>query len=155
MYSIVQGKTQTFLDQLNRGTKLGPFDSAGVAVGGKTLIFNDPVATVTFSGSLGDLMTPAEIISEIKAASGLGVLTIQVRGDQQGPSTSNPVSRRVYLLVTATDGFVIDSAGTANADLGLSTSVDTTNVGPVPSTQIKGFVQQVNDGVFAALLSDE
>lgn len=121
-------------DVLNQAVQLGPFPRTGLAVGGKTLIFNTPSATVTFSGSLNAVKTLSEIAEELR--DGVSGLAVEIR-----PATERlPDAAHTFYSYLAfwrddgsgTAGTVVDAAGTANADFGLNTGADTTWPGPLP-----------------------
>jgi len=125
-YSVIIGDRQRIEDVLN-GSVHVPKQFASLPLGGKTLIFNTPSGTVTFSGSAGALRTTAEVVAEINAVH-TGIAT-----QRQTVGSSNGSTGEVVLQADA--GIVIDTLGTANVLLGLSVAVDTTSAGAVdPAT---------------------
>lgn len=151
-YQIVTGTEKTLEDKLNGTVVSGAFASSGVAVGGKTVIFSDPAETVTFSGSAGALLTPAQIVSELEA--GITGLSVGLREQGSVQQTNPKVTKQVSLALSIDAGFTLDKDGTANALLGLSTTADTTSAGAVDSTRIKGFTPSASLGTYALILSD-
>jgi hypothetical protein len=143
-YEVFIGDRQGVEDRLNNVLVIGPFPSTGLPVGGKTLIFNTPVGTVTFSGALGSTLTIDQIITEIKAA--LATLTVTKRVVQNATKQSATLAgglpvTQVAIVIHLTSGFTIDSAGTSNADFGLSTTADTIRAAAVATAKIAGFSQ--------------
>jgi hypothetical protein len=154
-YEVFHGDRQGVDDRLNNVLVLGPFPSTGLAVGAKTLIFNTPVGTVTFSGSSGDVLTIDQIITQIKAA--LGTLTVTKRVIQNAPKQSatpasgGPVTQ-VAIVIHLTSGFTISNTGTANALFGLSTSANTVRAAAVAIAKIAGFTNGSTPGHYCLVI---
>lgn len=144
-YEIVTGTEREISDRINGAITLGPIPLGGAPLGGLTVIFNDPAATVTFPGAAGALVSPAAVAAELLGVSGLSV---ELRnGGPGGPYNA----QQYYLSIRRTDGFTIDSAGTANAQLGLSTSADTVSQGADSFSAVVSFTQGATKGQYAML----
>lgn len=116
IYQVLVGTERAISDVMNGVLHMGPYPVTGVAVGAKTLIFTDPSATITFTGSSGDLRTPSQILAQMKD---------DVAG-MEGEIRLSPVpGAGFYLVIWIDGGFTIDKDGTANATLKLSTVADT------------------------------
>lgn len=146
-YEVFIGNRQGTEDRLNNVLLLGPFPDSGLPVGGKTLEFTSPLATVTFGGSAGAIRTMADIMSDL-AAQVTGLVVSKRRNQNAGPAGYNHASGRldpqVLLVLSHASGFTIASTGTANADFGLSTDADTARGAPVGTTKIVGFTVEVS-----------
>lgn len=142
-YSVVIGDRQRVEDVLNGAIHV-PTQFATLPLGGLTLIFNTPSGTVTFSGAASEMRTTAEVVAEINAVhTGLASL-------RQTVGASNRSTGEVVLQADA--GVVIDSAGTANALFGLSTSGDTTSAGAVDAADVTA-VAFGNSGQYIVILA--
>lgn len=149
-YRIIVGDVEYLQDYLNSALVLGPFLKSGLAVGGLTLIFNAPAATVTFSGSLGAILSMSDIVSEINAQVA-GLASIRSY-PQSGAGVPNPnVNPYMRLFFQRDAGFTLDAAGTANAFFGFSTSVDTVNTGAINSTKLVSIGQGSVQGMLIAV----
>lgn len=142
-YDVLVGDARTLADRLNGAKTLGPFSAQGLPLGTLTLIFSDPVATVTFDGSAGALVTALAAAADIEASFPSAVLELRRSNDQ------------LYIVIWHGDGYTIDKDGTANALLGLSTTEDTVSEGAVDVTRIRGFSQGSTSGHYSMILSDQ
>lgn len=151
-YKIYVGNERLTQDRLNGAKEIGPFSSLGANVGGKTVIFTTPSATVTFTGAAGAFRTVTEIIAQLKA--GVAGLQVELRelGSQQ--NTNPATKKQVVLSLWYTGTFTISKNGTANALLGIDTDADTVSTGPVASTKIHGFAPASSQGTYALVLED-
>ncbi len=128
-YRCKIGTERDIENLLNNALVLGPVPANSNPIGGLTLIFNTPAATVTFPGSAGAHVTVPQMVVALSAVSGLIVQTVPLGGNNAGGADYGIVIYRAA-------GLVIDSAGTANAALGLSTSVDTTKAAPLDPAKV-------------------
>lgn len=146
--TMVRGSEQDITDYLNDTKIRGPFRTSGLAVGGKTLIFSTPVATVTFTGVVGATRTLAEIIAQVEGAvSGMDVSARTV-------NSSAGQGIRQLLAFLRDGGFTLSSTGTANALLGFSTTASTVQT-PVNSRLISGFSSAPGDNRYALALNND
>ena len=120
-YEMFIGDKVSCEDRLNGTIVMGPFDNNGLPVGGRTLIFNSPVGTVTFTGAVGDNRTLAEIVAQIKAA--MPTLSVTKRTEHNAVVYSG--SAQVSLAISLDAGITIDNLGTANPHLRISAAADT------------------------------
>lgn len=109
--------TNTAQHALNGGISGGAQITGGRIMGlhGKTLIFNTPAGTVTFSDPTGAGLSPDDIQTQIQAVHA-GLVAQFYRG---------------YLRIieaTPTSGVVLDTDGTANVVFGFGNKVDTTGI---------------------------
>lgn len=146
-YAVYTGVESSILDRLNNPVVL-PFSSAGLALGGLTLIFSNPSHTITFSGAAGAVKTIGQVIAAITAAN--SSILMEVRGAQQ--FQGSPAGRQLYLVIWRSAGFTISAAGTANALLGLSTTAATVSVGGVDPSAITAFSEGATEGHYALVL---
>jgi len=144
-YEIVTGTEREISDRINGAVTLGPIPLAGAPLGGLTVIFNDPADTVTFPGAAGALVTPAAAAAELLGVSGL-VVSIR-NGGPGGPYNTT----QFWISIQRSDGFTIDAAGTANAQLGLSTTDDTVSDGADTFAQVVAYTQGATPGQYAML----
>lgn len=151
-YKILSGNVESILDQLNGVVSLPIYSRSGLPIGGRTLIFSSPAVTVTFSGAVGDIRTPTEIVSEINSAIGSTIATrVNI---QNAPAVNNPeVDALVNVKLQRDAGFTISSAGTANPYLKLSTTANTVSAGIVPQVKIAGFNQGISNGHLCVLIA--
>ena len=138
-YEVISGTENEVRDKINGAIYVGPISTAGVAVGGLTLEFSDPASTVTFSGSLGDVLTPQQIFAEILAE------VTGLEGALRSAATNSSL-RSVMLSFWHTDGCTIADSGTAN-DLLLITDTLVCG-GPL---QVAGFAPSTYGGAYAAI----
>ena len=124
---------EAVIDFLNNAKILGPFPWVGLPVGAKTLIFTEPVVTVTFSGAADAIVPLVNIINEIQAA--VPDMRIGTRASVNSSEQLSTIQK--YVSFCRDGGLVIANTGTANALFGLSTSAATTVKPPVPSASIK------------------
>lgn len=109
MYRIFSGTKQGIEDFLN-GRLVAAMRQRGLPVGGLDLVFTTPVATVTFPGSGGSMVSAADIAAAINAvitdAASLRNITLpHVPMDYTGrPNTGQE------LVLYRTGGWAIDSA---------------------------------------------
>ncbi len=154
-YVLYQGDKRTIEDILNGRLSLRPIPNKGLPLGGLTLIFNSPAATVTFTGAAGALVTPDQIVTDINAVVGLAGVA-RHRADPGGQIASNnsdssvSYDRIVELQLDA--GLNIDTAGTANALLGLSTTADTVRA-LIPQNKIAALTNGSASGMYALLVA--
>jgi hypothetical protein len=142
-YDVLVGDAKTLADRLNGANVLGPFPAQGLPLGTLTLIFSDPVATVTFDGSAGALVTAVGAVADIEASFPSAVMELRRSNDH------------LYIALWYGDGYTIDKDGTANVLLGLSSTEDTISDGAVDSTRIRGFSQGATSGYYSLILSSE
>jgi hypothetical protein len=135
------------MDLLNNAKMIGPFPWSGLAVGGKTLIFTEPVATVTFAGAADAVLTLSAIITAIKVA----VAGIHVDSRAYAGGASGPDGVQKYLSLYKDGGLALAANGTANALFGLSVSDPTTVKPPVPGNNIKG-ITRVTPGEYEVVV---
>jgi hypothetical protein len=154
-YQIIIGTVETIKDRLNSALVLGPY-LGDLPVGGRTLIFASPMATVTFSGAAGALLSVEDIAAEINATVGLSG-TASTRRYEYGTAVNNPSVRVSRLLVLQRDGgFTLDKDGTANPYLaGLPTASDEDLVQPgaVEATDVVTVNQGTSPGHLILVLA--
>lgn len=154
-YEVFLGDRQGVDDRLNNSLVIGPFPSTGLPIGAKTLIFNVPAGTVTFSGAANAVLTVDQIIAEIKAAQ--PTLTVTKRVIQNATKQSATISggapvTPVAIVIHLTSGFTISSTGTANALLGLSTTANTVRAAAVAIAKIAGFTNGSTPGHYCLII---
>lgn len=144
-FAVLQGTAETLADRLNGAVLLGPVPAAGLPLGGLTFIAAVPTSpvTLTFSGSVGDLLRVPQLVAEIVGTH--TALRAETRRDPFGVS---------YIAVSSDNGFTVDKAGTANTLLGLSASVDTVSSGTVDRTRIRGFSRGATEGHYSLVIAD-
>jgi hypothetical protein len=114
-YRIKRVPPEHLQDALNGALMIGGVPIEGVPVGGRTVIFSAPAMTVTFPGSLGDMVRPGAIVTALRAA-----VSVDMR-----------CNGLFYFVLWHDEGFTIGSGGTANSHLKLSTVGNTVSAGPV------------------------
>lgn len=149
-YSIITGDKAELEHRLNGTVQIGPFPKIGLNVGALTLVFTTPVATVTFSGSAGDLISLDQIVTEINAqVADLAKLgTIKPGAHITNKPGDGSVSLFFFLELTRAAGFTIDNTGTANALFGIASGI--TGPAEVASSDILGYAQ--DGGTYSALI---
>lgn len=106
-YKLLTGDTGAVVRALNGTVSLGPFrDPLHIYVGGRSLVFNNPVATVNFSGSVGDALSVFQVQNEINAVIG-GLARLRNEPPQY------------YVDLTRDAGVGIDASSTSLQELGL------------------------------------
>lgn len=148
-YEVFVGDKQGVEDRLNNALVLGPFLNSGLPVGGLTLVFNSPAVTVTFSGSLGAMLTMDQIVDEIATQVQAAAPTFVAKKrtlTNQGNTISAQVGggrpdASVAVVMQLDAGFTIDMAGTANALFKLDTTADTVRSAAVVLAKIAGITQ--------------
>lgn len=144
-YEIITGTEREISDRINDAVTLGPIPLTGAPLGGLTVIFSDPADTVTFPGAAGALVSPTAVAAELLGVLELGV---ELRNGGSGGPNNAP---QYYLSIRRSDGFTIDAAGTANAQLGLSTTEDTVSNGADTFAQVVAYTQGATPGQYAML----
>lgn len=149
-YELIAGTEEDIRNRINGALRIGPVPFAGLAVGGLTLILNTPSVTVTFGGALGALRTAKQIVADIVGQAA----TVSAQTQRAQPAgDANALQSAISLWRDA--GLDIDSAGTANALLGLSTTVDTVSAGSVDPGRIRSFSQGLTEGYYIMVLVDD
>ena len=153
-YTIHSATAKGLEDILNGVVLLGPFPSTGLPLGALTVVFNTPVQTVTFSGAAGARLTLADIVDEINTAVGEDVASYRTGVGQAGASpTGAGIASNLVIAIQRDAGFVIDTAGTANALLRIDSAVDTTSAGVVAAADILGFTAGATPGHYTVILA--
>jgi len=135
-------------DIVNNAMELGPFRWSGTPLGGKTLIFSDPTATVTFPGAADALVTVPQLIAAIREQ--LPDMHIDVRDSTNGPQTPGLLER--YISLYRDGGFTLSKDGTANSLFRLKTDAETKNKAPFPASGVKS-VSRISPAEYEVVLS--
>ena len=154
-HQLKTGNLETIKDLINGALSMGPFTE--LPIGGLTLIFTAPAATVTFSGAVGSILSAKQIAAEINAVVALAGYA-QFRSYDYGPHETSRVGDgkvipRGLIAIQADAGFTINFTGTANALLNLSTVATTVSAGLVPAVKIIGFTQGPSVGQLCIIIS--
>lgn len=113
-YELLTGTEPELRDAINSAVTLAPLSSAGVPVGGLTLIFSNPALTITFSGAAASLLTPKQVMDQLVA--GLSGSSAALRRGVPLQGTYQD-----YVLSFWNEaGFTLSASGTANAALGIT-----------------------------------
>lgn len=154
-HQLKTGNIETIKDLINGAITLGPFSE--LPLGGLTMIWTAPAATVTFPGAAGAMVSAKGIADAINA---VGALTgyAQFRSYDYGPhetsrSGDGKLIPKGLVVLQADGGFTVNFTGTANALLGLSTVVTTVSAGIVPAAKIIGFTQGPAPGQLCIIIS--
>ncbi len=137
-YEVIMCDDLTLARVLNGASTLGPFPPEGLPIGGRTLVFTDPVATVTFPGSDGALVTAEQVATALR--SGVTGLHASVRPRRTTPNTPSTLLREIEVMRDTP--FTMGRGGTANDLLGLKTDADTANAGPLAGDRIQSVGMQ-------------
>lgn len=155
-YEVFVGDRQGIEDRLNGTLVLGPYPNTGLPLGGLTLIFATPAATVTFSGSPGANKTVDEIMAEIELAAATIVTTKRTAHNSlqysASPNGGGPVVQMLIAL-RLDAGITIDKDGTANPLLKISTVADTVGRPAADPADIISFGQGLTQGHYAVIIN--
>lgn len=154
-HQLKTGNVETIKDLINGALSMGPFSE--LPLGGLTMIWVAPVATVTFPGAAGAILSARQIADAINGTAGLAGYA-QFRSYDYGPHETSRVGDgkvvpKGVIVLQADAGFTVNFTGTANALLGLSTSVTTVSAGIVPAAKITGFTQGPAPGQLSIIIS--
>lgn len=152
-HQLKTGTPESIQDLLNGSLVLGPF--AELPLGGRTLIFTTPAATVTFPGALGAMVSVKDAVAAINATGGLsGVASMRTHQNSGTQTLSTGKPAPMGMIVLQRDaGFEIDDPGTANPFLGLSASVPTISAGLVAASRILALSAGPVPGQLAVIIS--
>lgn len=129
------GGPDQVLDYLNNARRLGPFPQAGLPLGGKTLVFTDPTATVTFPGDEGAMVPLSDVMQQLQAE--VPGLHVASRAGPNAQSTASVHGLTRYLALYRDGGLGIGKGGTSNGLFGFSTDEDTKVKPPIADDNIK------------------
>lgn len=130
-YTRFFGTADELMDRLNGAVTI-VIPANEVPLGAKTLIFTSPAATVTFSGTDGELLSTKQILDDIVAALPPG--TVLSRSNSAFIATGSAVSPSIAISVSAVaGGATLSPAGTANPILSLDTSAPLVGVSVDPT----------------------
>lgn len=152
---IVADGPDSLKEQLGSALSYGPL-APRLPVGGRTLIFATPAATVTFSGSVGSYLTLETIVAEIIAVAPTtnprlkNIAGGEVVRDRPVGAAAGKKRMLIFQLDT---GLVIDKDGTANPYLKIPTDADTTSGAAVAAAKIVGFSQGTTPGQYLVLIA--
>jgi hypothetical protein len=156
-YKSIVADLQTITDRLNGAVIFGPFPNNGIPAGGLTISFTAPAATVTFSGSAGDMLTITEVVDQLRTQlNAAGVARVSKRSlhnQGNGITTDNaggPANAMVSIVITATE-VVIEPGGTADSLFGIAGTINANEVDPA---KIYGFSQGTHPGYFVILIGE-
>jgi len=155
-YEVYVGTKQGIEDRMNGAFVMGPFRNSGLPIGGLTLIFATPAATVTFTGSAGEVRTLDQIIADIVAQAPTLAVSKR-RADNAAPARSvTPAGGRpdpeYNIVVGLVSGITIDKDGTANPLLVLPVAADTVVRPGVAPTKLLGFSQGSTPAHYAIVI---
>lgn len=152
-HAVHTGTVETIQDLIN-GTLAGNAVSAReLPLGGKTIVFTTPAATVTFTGAPNAPKTLAAAAAEIEAQA--ATVVARTRASDTGPHTTSrdgdgKLMAKQRLSLQRDTGFAY-SGGTALADLGLPPTH--TSDGLVAAARIIGFTQGPVAGQLVIIIS--
>jgi hypothetical protein len=154
-HQLKTGTIDTIRDLINGAVLIGPYGQ--LPLGGLTMIWTAPAATVTFPGAAGAMVSARQIADAINGTVGLAGYA-QFRSYEYGPHETNrdgggKVVPKGTVALQADGGFTINFTGTANALLGLSTVATTVSAGIVPAAKIIGFTQGPAPGQLCIIIS--
>lgn len=148
---VVQMCDQTMmLDILNGARVLGPFSASGVPAGGKTLVFQEPAATVTFPGEEGSSVSFKDIVGALKEQ----LPDAQVVPRRLRHAHDRPDAEAHTISVSRDAGFSVAPSGTANALFGFSTDEATQVKGALPRAVVQS-IAMPSPGLFLLILAPE
>lgn len=153
-YECIKGTSQEVTDRLNGAISFGVIPKEGLKVGALTLIFTTPSETVTFSGSAGDMRTPAEILAQIKAVLTTARVTYRTATTAGGRGVG-PGESAQTLVIEDDGGVALGSAGTANALFGVKAGKTIDGGAPIPAARVVSFGPENLTNQFFALIAPE
>lgn len=153
-HKVITGTPETVEDYINGRFVSNPVPAQDLAVGGLTLIFTAPAATVTFTAGNKTL---AQVVAEINGTAGLAGIA-SLRAADQGPhTTSRPGDGKLIAqqrLVLGLDaGFTLNFTGTANSLLGINLTAAFVSAGLIAASKITGFTQGPAPGQLCLIIS--
>jgi hypothetical protein len=154
-HQLKTGTIESIRDLINGTVTLGPFTE--LPLGGLTMVWTAPAATVTFPGAAGAMLSARQIADAINAAAGLTGYA-QFRSYDYGPHQTSRIGDgklipRGVVALQADAGFTVNSTGTANALLGLSTTASTVSAGIIAAAKIIGFTQGPAPGQLCIIIA--
>lgn len=135
-------------DTLNGARVLGPFTRDGLPIGGKTLVFSDPSATVTFPGEEGSVVTFGDVARTLREQ----VPDLRVEPRRHRANHGDSAAAAHFLSISRDKGFTLGGDGTANEALGFSGDEELKNTGLFPKAQIQA-VGLASPGLFFLITS--
>lgn len=149
-FELFKGNAVAISDKLNGAIVLGPIPARGLPVGGRTLVFSNPSAVVTFSGLLNSMLSPATILAEIQAE--VPEIFYAIRSGT-GLSVSIPGTfPTITMALWSEAGFEIDVSGTANGYFGISQNAVAT--GAIDRGRVIALTQGTPADNYTLLLGD-